>query len=216
MAQPLVDAGVKAPATERGRRTRARLVTAARKVFEDAGFLDARIADIADRAGLSHGSFYHYFDSKEQVFREVAEVVDAELSAPLAEVILAPSTASPEERIGQAMRLHFERYRDEARIMGVIEQVSRYDHHVNDVRQARHREYAEQIAESIRQLQLRGRADESLDPALTAAALGALTYRFAEMWLVQGAVDCTFDEGVDQVTRIFVNALGLERTRPSA
>jgi hypothetical protein len=30
------------------------------------------------------------------------------------------------------------------------------------------------------------------------------------MWLVQGAVDCTLDEGVDQVTRIFVNALGLD------
>jgi len=37
-----------------------------------------------------------------------------------------------------------------------------------------------------------------------------MTYRFAELWLAQGAVDCDFDTGVDTVTRLFVNALGLE------
>jgi hypothetical protein len=29
------------------------------------------------------------------------------------------------------------------------------------------------------------------------------------MWLVEGTVDCTFDEGVDQLTRLFLNALRL-------
>jgi AcrR family transcriptional regulator len=199
------------PRSRKGVQTRARLLDAAKRVFEETGFLDARISDIAERAGLSHGSFYHYFDSKEQVFREVAEAVDAELAAPLSDVVLAHgSSVPPHERIAEAVRLHFESYRAEARIMGVIEQVSRYDEHVSAVRMARHARYGEQMAESIRQLQRRKLADTALDPELTAAALGALTYRFAEMWLVQGAVDCTLDEGVDQVTRIFVNALGLD------
>ena len=92
------------------------------------GFLDARISDIAERAGLSHGSFYHYFESKEEVFREVAAEVDERLRAPLNSVILDPSSsATPYERIREAIRLHLESYRDEARIMGVIEQVSRFD-----------------------------------------------------------------------------------------
>ena len=200
------------PRSRKGVRTRARLLDAAKQVFEETGFLDARISDIAERAGLSHGSFYHYFDSKEQVFREVAELVDEQLSAPLTEVVLAPgSTTPPHERIREAMRLHFESYRAEARIMGVIEQVSRYDEHVNAVRMARHASYGAQMADSIRQLQRRQLADPTLDPDLTASALGALTYRFAELWLVQGAVDCTLEEGIDQVTRIFVNALGLDR-----
>ena len=46
------------------------------------GFLDARITDISKRAGLSHGAFYHYFTSKEQLFREVAEIQEARLTAP--------------------------------------------------------------------------------------------------------------------------------------
>jgi AcrR family transcriptional regulator len=199
------------PRSRKGERTRARLLDAAKEVFEESGFLEARISDIAERAGLSHGSFYHYFDSKEQIFREVAESLDEVLSAPMTEVVLATgSTVPPQERIREALRHHFESYRKEARIMGVIEQVSRYDDHVNALRLARHQQYSKQIADSIRQLQLRKLADPELDPALTAAALGALTYRFAEMWLVQGAVDCSLEEGIDQVARIFVNALGLQ------
>src|SRR5688500_10413505 len=46
------------PTTERGRRMRARLLAAAREVFERDGFLDARVTDISAAAGVAHGSFY--------------------------------------------------------------------------------------------------------------------------------------------------------------
>ena len=116
------------PRSRKGIETRARLVDAAKHVFERDGFLDARISDIAEAAGLSHGSFYHYFESKEQVFREVATEVDELLASPINDVILDPSSpATPQERIRTAIRLHLERYRDECRIMTVIEQVSRFD-----------------------------------------------------------------------------------------
>ena len=49
------------PRSRKGAETRARLVEAAKKVFERDGFLNARILDIAETAGLKHGSFYHYF-----------------------------------------------------------------------------------------------------------------------------------------------------------
>ncbi len=202
------------PRSRKGAQTRARLLDAAKEIFEENGFLDARISDIAERAGLSHGSFYHYFDSKEEVFREVAAAVDDELSEPLDTIILAQSsTATPRERIREAMRRHFESYRDEARIMGVIEQVSRYDEHVNAMRRARHEEQRAQVADSIRQLQRHGLADPSLDPLVAAAALGSMTWRFAEMWLVEGLLDCSFDEGIEQVTTLFVNALRLQDKR---
>lgn len=200
------------PRSSKGARTRARLLAAAKEIFEENGFLDARISDIAERAGLSHGSFYHYFDSKEQIFREVAAAVDDELGAPLSDVILSPSSSgvAPQDRLHEALRLHFETYRKQARIMGIIEEVSRYDDHVRDLLLARHRQYTGQVAESIRQLQKRGLADRGLDPTIAAAVVGALTGRFAELWLVQGAVECSFDDAVDQVARLIVNALGVD------
>ena len=116
------------PRSRKGVQTRARLVAAAKEVFEENGFLDARISDIAERAGLSHGSFYHYFESKEEIFREVAATVDELLAAPQRTVVLDPSSrAAPQDRIHEAMRRYLESYREEAKIVGVIEQVSRYD-----------------------------------------------------------------------------------------
>jgi hypothetical protein len=52
-------------------------------------------------------------------------------------------------------------------------------------------------------------ADPELDPVLVAGALGAMTDRFAEMWLVQGFLSCGFEQAVDQLTRLYANALRL-------
>jgi AcrR family transcriptional regulator len=198
------------PRSSKGVRTRERLVEAAKEVFEEHGFLEARISDIAERAGQAHGCFYYYFDSKEEVFREVAAAVDKRLFAPLDDVIKAPTKLPVKQRIREAMRRHLESYREEARIMGLIEHVSRYDPEVNAIRLARHKRYTEQVAELIRQLQRRKLADTTLDPLITAAALGALSYRFAEMWLVHGAVECTLEDAIEQLSQIYANAIRLK------
>ena len=199
-----------APRSRKGVQTRARLIEAAREVFERDGFLNARISDIAATASLSQGSFYHYFESKEQIFREVAEAQERRLTEPDGEAGEAREELSPREVIGRANRRYFERYLDAARLMGVIEQVSRFDQDVSVTRNARHHHYHEEMADSIRRLQRHGLVDPDLDPEVTAAALGSMTYRFPELWFVQGLFDCDFDEGVEQFTRVFVRALGLE------
>ncbi|HTU38355.1 MAG TPA: TetR/AcrR family transcriptional regulator [Acidimicrobiales bacterium] len=209
--RPLATEKPSGPRSRKGVETRARLVSAAKEVFEQSGFLDARISDIAEHAGLSHGSFYHYFESKEEVFREVAAEVDDRLSAPLDSVIFDSSShASPAERIRQAIKLNMESYRDEARIMGVIEQVSRFDQELSALRAQRQNKNLSAIAESIASLQRHNLVDRAVDPTIAAAALGSMTYRFPEMWFVQGLLDCDFDEGVEQLTLLFVRALGLD------
>lgn len=197
------------PRSSKGARTRERLIEAAKAAFQERGFVTARITDIAERAGQSHASFYYYFDSKEAIFREVAAAVDQRLSAPLQDVIMAPSKLPPAQRMAEALRRHFEIYRQEARIMDLIEHVARVDAEVNALRQARHQRYTEQIAGTIRQLQQRKLADPSLDADVTAAAIGALTHRFAQMWIVNGAIDCTHKQAIEQLSRIFANTLGL-------
>lgn len=206
-----------APRSRKGRETRARLVEAAKRVFERDGFLEARISDIAKEAGLSHGSYYHYFDSKEQLFREVAALQEARLTAPPDDADRPlGADATPWERIRRANRRYLERYRDEARIMGVIEQVSRYDRHVNEARMERMKHFAARTERAIRRWQAEGLADPGVDPALAADALGAMVARFAELWLVQGYRAYDFDEVVDQLTRLWASALGLRREGPEA
>src|SRR5579871_2487348 len=204
-----------APRSRKGAETRARLVEAAKTVFERDGFLNARILDIAETAGLKHGSFYHYFDSKEQIFREVAEAQEERLTAP-PDSDRRPRTkdTSPWATIRDANRRYLERYRDEAPIMGVIEQVSRYDEHVNAARMATQRHFADRAERAIRRWQAEGSADRKVDPRIAADALGAMVARFAELWLVQGYRSYAFDDAVEQLTRLWANALGVPERRP--
>src|SRR3954453_12013121 len=65
----------------RAERTRAAILDGARQVFEDRGFLDARISEICDRAGVAYGSFYTHFADKEAIF---AELIDEMLNRLLA------------------------------------------------------------------------------------------------------------------------------------
>jgi AcrR family transcriptional regulator len=201
-----------APRSRKGAQTRARLVEAAKGVFEEAGFLDARISDIAESAGLSHGSFYHYFDSKEQIFREVARAQEELLTAPPTDEAADDDDGvevSQVERIRRANRRYLERYRENARIMGVIEEVSRYDTHVNEARMRSQKHFAERAEESIRRLQEAGVADRDVDPELAAVALGSMVARFAELWLVQSWAGFDFDHAVEQLTRLWAQAIGL-------
>jgi AcrR family transcriptional regulator len=58
--------------TERKER-KDRILTAARKVFLNKGYLGATIRDIALEAELSPGLIYHYFDNKDDVYGQICE-----------------------------------------------------------------------------------------------------------------------------------------------
>ena len=59
----------KLPKTNRGRETRDKLLVAAEKEFGERGFHEAAISGITRSAGVALGTFYVYFDSKEEIFR---------------------------------------------------------------------------------------------------------------------------------------------------
>ena len=49
------------------------IIDAALKIFRERGYANARMADIARRAGVSYGLVYHYFGSKEVLFEMIVE-----------------------------------------------------------------------------------------------------------------------------------------------
>lgn len=73
------------PAPRWQRRPKARpeeILDAARQVFIEHGYARAKLEDVARHAGVSKGTVYLYFDSKETLFREM---VRAKVVAPLAQ-----------------------------------------------------------------------------------------------------------------------------------
>ncbi len=183
------------------------MIEAAKKVFERDGFLSARITDIAKTAGASHGSFYHYFDSKGQIFREVA--ADQEVNLLNSHILYDNVPPDPIERIREGNRSYLDAYRKESNIMRVIEEVSRYDMEVSRMRVNRQQDFGRQLAASIEQWQAEGRADPLVNPSIAATALGGMVAKLAEMIFVQHYDDVDFDELVDQVTLSWVSALNI-------
>jgi AcrR family transcriptional regulator len=57
--------------TQQKRENRAKLVAAARKVFAEKGYGAATARDIVRETDLATGTFYNYFDDKEDAFRAV-------------------------------------------------------------------------------------------------------------------------------------------------
>ncbi len=56
------------PATLKGRKTRTQILDATRKALAQSGYVNLRMVDVAEAAGLSMGALYRYFDNKEDLF----------------------------------------------------------------------------------------------------------------------------------------------------
>jgi AcrR family transcriptional regulator len=81
---------------EQRTRIRDALMQAGREQFARLGLKRANVADLAAAAGIAKGSFYLFFESKEDLFFDILERVQAEQRAPL-ELALTEPGAQPKE-----------------------------------------------------------------------------------------------------------------------
>jgi AcrR family transcriptional regulator len=82
---------------EKRKRTRVELIAAAFRVFADKGFEAPVIDDFIIASGLSRGTFYNYFKTREEILKAVADELAREINARILPV-LKPLT-DPAERI---------------------------------------------------------------------------------------------------------------------
>ncbi|HXP08501.1 MAG TPA: TetR/AcrR family transcriptional regulator, partial [Acidobacteriaceae bacterium] len=82
----------------KGPATRQRLVESARYLFWERGFAGTSMADLLSHAKVNSGSFYHFFDSKEALLRDVLEGYLVALRPMIVEPAYV-STPKPIERI---------------------------------------------------------------------------------------------------------------------
>src|SRR5688572_4475376 len=115
IGQGAIAAG-KAPRTDRGRRTVRKLLEAAAAEFGERGYHDAAITGITARAGVALGTFYTYFESKEELFRTLVRDMSDAVRAHVAEAVAGAPDRLAAERLGLSafiafVRQHRELYR---------------------------------------------------------------------------------------------------------
>jgi AcrR family transcriptional regulator len=90
----------KQPRTSRGVATRKKLIDAAEALFGQKGFHATGISDITRSAGVAQGTFYLYFDGKEQIFRELVVYLSHELRLRLQQATAGVTARLEAEEVG--------------------------------------------------------------------------------------------------------------------
>ncbi len=194
------------PTTTRGRRTRAALINAAREVFEELGFRDARISDIAKRAGTSYGVFYHYFDSKESVLDELFTTVTGDMYN--ASQARSKSDGDVVDKIRASNRQYLVVAARNAQLIATIEELAYRDPQFRELKLRIREPFLLRNEAGIRRLQEQGFADPNLDAAMAASMLGGMIEHFTLLWFFHGV---PYDEelAVETLTRLWAQAIGM-------
>ena len=191
---------------------------AASEVFAEKRYLDTNVSDIVQRAGTAHGTFYRYFNSKEEIFREVAlELQRAMLRASGREAGTSPDDGPPafatreEEmlwRITRANRRFLDAYREHADLFAVVEQVATFNDELREIRREVRRAFVDRAQRSIERMQAEGLALGDVDARYAASALGSMVDRFAYVWLVLDE-PFDFDEAARTLGLLWTRSLGI-------
>ena len=201
------------PITERGRRTRDNLLAAGRTVFEQRGYANTRMSDIATAAGVSHGTVYTWFDDKEALLRALVDDIVTEVFAALA---IGDEVPEPERRMLEANRRYLVAYRRHGRMLEVVEEAAATDARYRDALAGVRRDHVARVTHDIERLQKAGVAERDVDPAVAAGALCAMVEGFGRHWYGRGeqAVSTHDDEtAVETLTRLWARGLGIRTAR---
>ena len=203
------------PPTVRGRRTRAALIDAAREVFENVGYLDTpRLSDITAKAGCSTGTFYTYFNGKDEIMTAVLQQLEEDM-LKISGHRTGWDGVSAVTQIRANNRAYLEAYQRNAMLMRCLEQVAVIDPEFQRQRMARAHRFIARNANLIKQLQKDGLADPKLDPDLAARALSAMVSRLAFTTFVFDD-KVPLDDLVDVATRLWANGLSLRASSVDA
>ena len=196
------------PLTKRGEATRRKLLEAAEEVFADLGYHEASIVKITERAGIGLGTFYLYFDSKQQVFEELVVDLNRRVRHSMAEAMAGSTNRIDAERAG------FEGFFRFTAAHPALYRVVREAEFVSpEMLRLHYTRIVEGYEAGLRAAQDDGDVDAALDPEVTAWALmgaGELIGMRYLLWERDGDARPPAEIGddvIDSMMRFIRNAL---------
>jgi AcrR family transcriptional regulator len=157
----------RAPRTERGRKTLRRVLEAAAAEFGERGFHEAAITGITQRAGVALGTFYTYFESKEEVFRALVRDMSQATRAHVAEAVRNAPDRIAAERMGLEAFIAFTRKHPE--LYRIIEEAQFVAH---DAYREHYRSFVEGYSRNLAAARQRGEIADGPDEPRAWALIG--------------------------------------------
>lgn len=191
------------------------ILGAAKTVFAEYGYHATTIADIARHAGLSYGSIYWYYPSKEALFHELMSAEAASLRAHIESAVASVDrTADPTGPLRAAVRATIEFYDSDRALVKLLFRDAfalgqSFEEHLAQIQSS----FVDDTERLVAALQRRGVVAD-LPPRLVAFSLTSLVGQLAYRRLVT-------DDGYTPemlsafVVRLLLNGLLAESTVPA-
>jgi TetR/AcrR family fatty acid metabolism transcriptional regulator len=182
--------------TRRSARTRERILQAATEVFARRGFHGARVADIAELAGIAYGLVYHHFRNKDDILAAIFSERWGEYVRYIDEMAGKPEPF----RVQVAHLVHFwvETWRQEPHLMTVmINEISRSYEFIESHDPGRVMVAFDAVERLITAAQQRGEVRPDVDARLTTYAVLGM----AEMVLTGYVMNSLRRDSADQYQR---------------
>jgi TetR/AcrR family fatty acid metabolism transcriptional regulator len=192
-----------------GNRTNKRyLITAAAvDVFAEKGFHQARVADIARKAGVADGTIYLYFKNKEDlllsVFEEKMDYLLTELGIALQDI------NDPVERIRQFARFHFRQVRENRAAAEVLQVELRLSNKfLKEYRPEKLWAYLNVFGQIVREGQASGDFDPKFDPFIVMWAFFGSIDEIAMQWVLsKNSERFSLERAAEQIADVFIRGM---------
>lgn len=153
--------------TSRGERTASRLLVAAREAFAQVGYTNARVEDITAIAGVSHGTFYTYFENKSAILDHLVEMAAVRLRTIANESWEGDDVAAT---IHSVISRFVDALAEEGDVISAWIEAATNDQHFRDRLRDVRGQYTDAVADHLESVL----ADTPHDPSVAAGALVAM------------------------------------------
>ncbi|MEV5874283.1 TetR family transcriptional regulator [Streptomyces sp. NPDC052101] len=163
-------------AGRRGQATRQKLLDCLSEMLSSSPYRDVKVIDVARKAGTSPATFYQYFPDVEGAVLEIAEQMATE-GAGLTELLEGRSWAGKSgwQTAQELVDGFLEFWRKNDAILRVVDLgAAEGDKRFYKIRMKILNSVNNSLAESIAQLQAKGRVDQDVNPAAVAGSLVAM------------------------------------------
>lgn len=181
------------------------ILEAAERVFVREGYRETKMADVATETGVSVGTLYNYFDSKELIFASIIERGQAEMNA---RVDVAAEAADPLERVRAVMTAGYSFIEERGALFTVFMQLglnsaSDIKRVAGDTAEQGYQRFVGVLQAAMEQAAEQGAIRNDMTPSDLAGALTGMSNGFVFAWLRSGRKDSLTDR-VDDLLKLFL------------
>ncbi|MBW1878843.1 MAG: TetR/AcrR family transcriptional regulator [Deltaproteobacteria bacterium] len=194
-------------ASERRTNKRSLIIEAAVEVFAERGFHQARVSDVARRAGVADGTIYLYFRNKEDLLLSIFEEKMDILLASLGEIL--EGVHDPIERIRRFTHFHFDQVRVNRLAAEVLQVELRLSNKfMKEYRPEKLWSYLGVFGQIVRDGQAQGLFRPNIDPFIAMWSFFGAMDELAMQWVLSKKGDrFSLDAAAVQVAETFIRGM---------